>query len=97
MQHLIFDYLFENSVDMPSVRDTLRLSMLATQSVFGHRRVLLEADFDMSSDDRGLWIEASTEVGQHLHQVFHGYAVSEFGQDAVRMTRRVQNREPALA
>jgi hypothetical protein len=81
---------------MTCVRDTLRLSMLATQSVFGHRRVLLESDFDMSSDDRSLWINASTEVGQHLHQVFLGYINSEFGPEAFRLARREQAREPAL-
>ena len=96
MQHFIFDYQFSTAVDMACVRDTLRLSMLATQSVFGHRRVLLEADFDLSADEQSLWIDASTEVGQHLHQVFHGYALSEFGHDAVRLSRRVQDREPVL-
>lgn len=96
MQRLIFDYQFDPSVDMTSVRDTLRLALLATQSVFGHRRVLLEADFDLSSDCHTLWVNASTEVGRHVHQVFLGYVTSEFGPEAFRLARRDQAREPAL-
>ncbi len=87
MPHRVYRYSFPSSVPMSEVRDTLRLAALATESVFGRRRVLLEADFDLSDDERACWFDTSTEVGRHLHQVFRGYACREFGPGSFRVSK----------
>lgn len=79
MHRQVYRYSFIPNVSMSEVRDTLRLAALATQSVFGRRRVLLEADFDLLEDEHACWMDASGEVGRHLHQVFRGYVSREFG------------------
>lgn len=95
MNRPIYRYSFTPQVSMAEVRDTLRLAALATQSVFGRQRVLLEADFDLSDDERVCWIDASNEVGRHLHQVFRGYVSREFDAGSFTVSKGTQSPELA--
>jgi len=81
MRRTIYHYSYGPQVNLSDVRDTFRLAYLATQSVYGHRRALLEANFDLDDADRSGWIDARNDVGQHLHRVFMGYLRREFGDD----------------
>ena len=68
----------------------------ATQSVYGRRRLLLDADFDLSEADLACWIDATKEVGRHLHQVFRGYVVSEFSPHSFTVSKVSQPRIPDI-
>jgi hypothetical protein len=85
MHDRIDQYAFSDDVSEQDIRDTLNLAALATESVFGQRRSLAEANFDLD-DDRVCWIDASNEVGDHLSKVFGGFVRREFG-DRVRSLR----------
>lgn len=79
MRRTIYQYTFDPQINPSDIRDTFRLAYLATQSVYGHRRTLLEADFDLNEAQQEAWIDARNDVGQHLHRVFLGYLNREFG------------------
>ena len=96
MNALIYQYQFESHISMGEVRDTLRLAASATQSVYGRRRFLLEADFDLSEAERACWIDATNEVGRHLHQIFRGYVVSEFPPHSFTVSKVSQPRIPDI-
>ena len=96
MNTLVYRYQFEPHISINEVRDTLRLAASATQSVYGRRRLLLDADFDLSEADRACWIDATDEVGRHLHQVFRGFVVSEFPPHSFTVSKVSQPRIPDI-
>jgi len=96
MNTMVYQYQFEPHISIGEVRDTLRLAANATQSVFGRRRFLLEADFDLSEADLACWIDATNEVGRHLHQVFRGFVISEFTPHSFTVSKVSQPRIPDI-
>lgn len=97
MNRPIYRYSFTTNISMTEVRDTLRLAALATQSVFGRQRVLIDADFDLSEADHACWIDASNDVGRHLHQVFRGYVSREFPPHSFTASRVSEAEVPSVA
>jgi hypothetical protein len=87
---------FDPQVPMCEVRDTLSLAILATRSVFGRRLFTLRADYALSECYRNCWIDVSTDVGRHLHQVFHGFVASEFGPHSFKVSRCSDAADPEL-
>lgn len=78
MPQRIDQYAFSSDVLDQDIRDTLDLALLATESVYGRRRALSEAYFDLD-DDGVCWIDTTNEVGEHLSKVFGGFVRREFG------------------
>jgi hypothetical protein len=85
MRQAIDQYVFDADINVSQIRDILSLTVLATQSVFGRCRTLTDTAFDLDVDGV-CWIDVSSEVGEHLSQVFGGFVRREFG-DRVRSLR----------
>lgn len=87
MSRNVYRYAFDSSVHFPAVVATLDLAILAIESLRGESRARLDARFTADSDRRAIVLDATTEVGQELNQVFVGLARREFGEKAFAVTR----------
>lgn len=85
MSQAIDQYVFDADINSSQIREVLSLAVLATQSVFGRRRTVTDAAYDLDVDGV-CWIDVSNEVGEHLSKVFGGFVRQEFG-DRVRSLR----------
>lgn len=87
MPDLSIQFAFDASVPMPEVEATLRLALLAIESMHGEDRVRLETRASVDLSGRRCVIDIASEAGRTLALVFGGYVRREFGDEAVRMTR----------
>lgn len=79
-------FAFDSSVPMTEVEATLRLALLAVESLHGEDRVRLEARVNVDRAARACVIESASDVGRALALVFGGYIRREFGEAAVNLT-----------
>lgn len=80
-------FTFDRTVPMPDVEATLRLAILACESLHGEDRVRLETRIRTASTKRAVEIDSASDAGRTLALVFGGYVRREFGDDAVRVER----------
>lgn len=82
-----YRYAFHQSVSSLEVLATLDEAITNAESIHGTERVRLDARF-AADDARGvLVIDATTDVGQTLNQLFVGLARREFGDTAFTISR----------
>jgi len=74
---------FGCGVPMRDAEGTLRLALLAVESLVGADRVRLEAHFSIDREGRCIVIDTTAKPGRLLALVFSGYARREFGCNAV--------------
>jgi len=82
-----YRYRFEPGVDLHAAEETLLLSVLATEGLYGQARVRMDA---AQSVDRGIpaiIIDAGTDVGQALNAIFTAFILREFGPDGFEVRR----------
>jgi len=79
--------VFEPDVDMSDVAETLELSRLAADALYGPERMALEASWRLDRPSGTVVIDTSTAPGRAVATIFLGYARREFGEQAVRVTR----------
>jgi hypothetical protein len=80
-------FAFDDSVVPKEAEGTLRLAVMAVESLFGSGRVALECRYRLDRRRRIALIDTTGEVGRTLALIFRGYVRREFGDDAVQMTR----------
>lgn len=78
-------FLFDRSVPMADVEDTLRLAKLAVECLHGEDRVMLEARASVDVRRRLCVIGTFSDVGRTLALLFGGYSRREFGSDRVKL------------
>lgn len=83
----LVQFKFAGQVAMPEVEATLRLALLACESLHGEDRVQLETEVDCDQAARTCIVDHSTEPGRTLAAIFGGYVRREFGDHAVRISR----------
>lgn len=83
----VYRYAFEPSVLMTEVHDTLRLAIVAVESMHGRFRVLRDVEVECDFRKRQVVISGMTDAGQSLNDIFAGYASREFGEGAFTVTR----------
>lgn len=84
--HVTFTFGVE--VSMEEVDGTLRLSLMAAESLHGADRVRLEASMHLDPLHRTCAIATHTPVGRSLAVIFLGYLRREFGEGAVDLVKR---------
>ena len=84
-EHCQVTFCFDPAVPLDEVDGTLRLSLMATESLHGYDRLRLEPATSIDREHRTCVIHTTTAVGRSLAAIFLGYARREFGEDAVRM------------
>lgn len=97
MSREVYRYAFGRDVAFAEVLATLDLSLIAVESMHGESRSRLDARFVNDETKRAIVIDASTDVGRTLNQVFIGYVRREFGETAFRVERLDRVPESAAA
>lgn len=87
MSSTVYRYSLTRIVPFPDVIATLALSLVAVESIHGQEKTRLDARYATDQRKLALVIDADTEVGQALNQVFTGFARREFGDSAFRIER----------
>lgn len=90
----IYRYVFDSTVHMTEIRDSLRLAILAVESMHGRFRVLRDLAVECDFTRREVIVDGSTEVGRNLSDIFAGYVSREFGDDAFTVAREVLHTSP---
>lgn len=83
----IYRYTINQDIPFQEVEESLLLSVLATESVYGRSLVRLDASFCLEKKKYACVIDASTDVGRHIAKVFTGFLTQEFGDGAFKVTR----------
>jgi hypothetical protein len=99
MPRNVYRYTISDSVRLADARATLDLALFGAQALHGESRVRLDARYAFDAEKRTLAIDASTDVGECLNQLFVGYLRQEYGDGAFRVERadRLPAAEPAAA
>lgn len=87
MSRDVYRYVFEHEVPFEEVLATLDLAVTAVECLHGESRTRLDARFADDAAKRAVVIDASTDVGQALNQVFVGYARREIGESTFSVER----------
>jgi hypothetical protein len=82
-----YRYTFAHSVQLNEVEDLLALAVVATESLLGETQCFLDAFHTFDESARQLLIDASTDVGRCLNQIFSGFLRREFGSDGFTVDR----------
>ncbi len=82
-----YRYEFDNSVTFFDVLAALDEAIVNAESILGSERVRLDARFADDTARGVLVIDATTEVGQILNQLFVGLARRAFGESAFTISR----------
>lgn len=79
MSENIYRYtVFEKDI-YDEVIETLHLSRIAIESLYGKSRVGLDLRFVQSSEKGTIAVDAGTEIGRDFNAVFLGFLDREFG------------------
>lgn len=96
MEPMRYRYEFEQALPMEEIEATLHLAIVAAESVFGSSTVRMDAQYSIDEPRRICVVDASSEVGRCICQIFTGYLTREFGASAFRV-RPTGSREPVMA
>ena len=90
----VYKYQFREGLDLRDVEDTMLLTFLAAEGLFGEARVRMDGAHEADRENRALTVDAATAVGQFINMVFTVYAIREFGRDAFTVHRLAQEVMP---
>lgn len=82
-----YRFVFAKCVPLAEVAGTLRLCVLATESLHGEVAVALDARHEFDARRRRCTIAAGTRAGRDLAKLFGNFARREFGAEAVEVER----------
>jgi hypothetical protein len=80
-------YQFSDSVTSDEVESTLLLAVMGVESLYGESQVRLDAVHQFDWENHQCSIDASTDVGRSLNQLFAGYLMREFPGEAFEVRR----------
>lgn len=89
-----YRYEFDNSVTFFDVLAALDEAIVHAESIHGAERVRLDARFADDPARGAMVIDATTEVGQTLNQLFVGLLRREFGDTAFTISRCRSDMQP---
>ena len=86
-------FTFSVAIARETVEAQLALAIIVAECMYGQARVRLGAAYLMSGDGRKLVIDVSTELGEHVAQLFTGLLIREMGEEAFSVERTERNLE----
>jgi len=88
MNKTIYRYQINDGILMNAVKDSLLISIMAVESLYGRSRINLEARFRLENASRVCIIEVGTQIGETIARVFTGLLIREFGELAFKVEKR---------
>ena len=80
-------FKFPEGLDREIIETQLALAVIATECTFGQPRVRISAAYCVSREKPQVAIDVSTEVGEHIAQVFTGLMIRQIGEDKFTVDR----------
>ena len=87
MNKTIYHYQVKEGILMSAVKDSLLISIMAVESLYGRSRINLEARFRLEKVNRVCIIDVGTLIGETIARVFTGLLIREFGEQAFKVER----------
>lgn len=91
----VYRYSINNSVPTTEAERLVHLAMVAVESTHGESRVRLDARYLIDEAKRVIVVDATTEAGQRLNEIFVGYLRREHGEDSFSVQRLSDEPESA--
>lgn len=91
-----YRFQFKPDVDLSEAEDTMRLSLLAAEGLFGEARVRTEVSYTVDPLRAEILVVGDAPVGEAVTQIFTSLLSHEFGRGAFTV-RRESARQPATA
>lgn len=82
-----YGYRFDDNVALRAAKETLLLSVLAAEGLFGETRIRMDFAFATDPSIHVLIVDASTRLGQAINGIFASFLRCEFGADAFDVHR----------
>ena len=86
----VYKFSFNENVPGKEVEENLFWAVFNAESVFGKPKVRLDASFLFDRQKKVCVIDKTTEVGQHIAQIFTSLMTREFGEEAFKVERVAQ-------
>jgi len=83
----VYRFQFKDEVPSKDIEEHLFWAVFNAESVYGKPKVRLDASFLFDRDKKVCVIDKTTEVGQHIAQLFTSLITREFGEEAFRVER----------
>ena len=83
----VYRYRFSRDIALGEVEDTLLLSILAAEGLFGEAQVRMDAGYAADPSIHTIIVDASTDVGQTVSAIFTAFILREFGRHAFHVRR----------
>lgn len=96
MRCVEYRFQFSPEVDLSEAEDTLRLSLLAAEGLFGEAKVRTEVTFSVHPLQAELRVSGCDNIVESVAQICTSLLMHEFGSEAFRV-RREPSAEPAAA
>lgn len=93
MKKQLYRVSFARSIQPRDIEETLVLSLIAVESLYGSTRVRMESRYHLDRDSRSCEIDTSNEVGLGLARIFIGYATLEYGEAAMFIEEETEEEE----
>jgi len=77
-----YRFQFTRAVEMAGVEETLLLSVIAAEGIYGRARVRLDGEFATNPAERTCSVAAGNEVGPNIAKIFTEFLVLEVGEAA---------------
>ena len=82
-----YQFSFKRHIDINDVEDTLTLSIIGAETLYGRSRVRLDGWWCLDRQRRSCIIDGSTQVGQDIARLVTGFLTKEFGDNSFRLLR----------
>jgi hypothetical protein len=83
----VIKFKFPGPLDREIIETQLALAIVATECTFGQPKVRVNAAYYLSKKKPLVVIDVSTEVGEHIAQVFTGLMIRQLGEDKFTVDR----------
>jgi len=90
----ICKFSFPYGPDNVDLEAQLALAIVSAESAFGSARVRINASYYLSNETPEVVIDVSSDVGEHIAQVFTGLMIRNLGENNFRV-QRVEKRAGA--
>jgi len=89
---VVCKFKFPNELDRETIETQLALAIISAECAFGQPRVRISAGYLISKEKPEVAIDVSTDVGEHIAQVFTGLMTRQLGEDQFTV-ERVRDKE----
>jgi len=92
----IYRFIFSETVPAKRVEENLFWAVFNTESIYGKSKVRLDGSFLFDRKQKICLIDKTTQIGQHIAQLFTSLIAREFGEQSFRVVRIADKEEAHL-